>query len=160
MKRRIPRPSPALIVAILALAVATSGTAFAVTSQDGDTLITVRTLSGDRLRLNTVTRSEMVNLSWDGVILQNGWVSLIRAPKAAVDAQGLVHLQGAVVNGTSKVIGTLPTSARPTVTIYLTAHNNKGATVGIVLQPIGRIVVQATIGPNMYVGFDGLTYAR
>lgn len=160
MKRHIRRPSPALVVATFALIIAMSGTAFAVVSQNGDTLITPRTLSGDRLRLHTVTRSEMTLLAWTGIILQNGWAASSRSPKTAVDAQGIVHLRGAVTGGTAKTIGYLPSSARPTSTIYLTAHNNKGATVGIVIQSNGFVVVQGTVGPNMYVGLDGLTYAK
>jgi hypothetical protein len=160
MKRYIRRPSPALVVAMLALVVAMSGTAFAVT-QNGDTLITPRTLSGDRLRLNTVTGGEITNLGWGGIILQNGWAVGTRHPEAAVDVQGIVHLKGVVTgNGTAATIGTLPKSAAPTSPIYLTARNNKGATVGIILQSTGSIVVQGTLGPNMHISLDGLTYAR
>jgi hypothetical protein len=160
MKRHIRRPSPALVVAIFAVVVATSGTAFAVVSQDGDTLITPRTLSGNRLRLDTVTSLEISNLSWGGVILQNGWVNGTRLPKAAIDAQGIVHLRGVVTGGQAATIGTLPQAAAPTATIYLTARNNKGATVGIILRSSGSIAVQGTLSPNMYVSLDGLTYAR
>jgi hypothetical protein len=161
MIRHIRRPSPAMAVALLAFAVATSGTAYAVTSQDGDTLITVRTLSGDRLRLNTVTSSEMAKLTWGAIILQSGWTNGARPLKSAVDAQGIVHLRGAVTgNGTTRTIGTLPDSARPATKIYLTAHSNKGATVGIILQSTGDIAVQGTLGPDMYVGLDGVTYAK
>jgi hypothetical protein len=65
-----------------------------------------------------------------------------------------------VTGGTDAIVGTLPAAAAPTSKIYLTAHNNKGATVGIILQSNGSITVQGTLGPDMYVGLDGLTYAR
>lgn len=160
MNRHIRRPSPALVVAIFALVLATSGAAYAVVSQNGDTLITQRTLSGDRLRLNTVTASEMSNLAWGSIILENGWANGSRSPKAAVDVQGIVHLRGVATGGRAATIGTLPKSAAPTATIYLTGRNNKGATIGIVVQSTGKIAVQGTLGPNMFVDLDGLTYAK
>ena len=160
MKRHIRRPSPAFIVAVFALALATSGTAYAVVSENGDTLITARTLSGDRLRVDTVTATEVRNLSWGSIILQNGWANGSRPPKAAVDVQGIVHLRGAVTGGKAATIGTLPTSTRPTATIYMTARTNKGATIGVAIQSNGLIAVQGTLGPNMFVSLDGLTYAK
>jgi hypothetical protein len=160
VKRQIGRPSPALIVAILALVVATSGTAFAAASQNGDTLISQRTLSGNRLRLDTVTGSEVANLAWGAIILQSGWAPATRIPKAALDVQGIVHLRGAATGGTDATIGTLPKSVSPTARIYLTARNNNGDTVGIILQANGSIVVQGALGPDMFVSLDGLTYAR
>lgn len=160
MKRQFRRPSPALVVAIFALVVATSGTAIAVASQNGDTLITKRTLSGNRLRINTVTSAEISNLAWGAIILQNGWADGRRAPTAAVDVQGIVHLRGVVRGGTEATIGMLPDSALPRSRVYLSAHNNAGDTVGIILQSSGSIAVQGALGPDMFVSLDGLTYAR
>jgi hypothetical protein len=161
MKRIVRRPSPASIVAILALVVASSGTAFAVaSSQNGDTLITKNTLSANRIRLNTITSAEMSNLAWGGVILQNGWAAGVRRPRAAVDAQGIVHLKGTVTGGNATTIGTLPHADAPTSTIYLSAHDKQGGTVGIVLLSNGSMILQATVGPNMFVGLDGISYAR
>jgi hypothetical protein len=56
------RPSPAMIVAMLALVVASTGTAIAAGQTSGDTLIRKGSLSGNRLRNHSVT-GRQVNLS-------------------------------------------------------------------------------------------------
>jgi cytoskeletal protein RodZ len=56
------RPSPAMIVAMLALVVASTGTAIAAGQMSGDNLIKKRSLSGNRLRNHSVTGTQ-VNLS-------------------------------------------------------------------------------------------------
>jgi hypothetical protein len=162
MSLRIRRPSPALIVATLAIAIATSGTAFATvaTLHNGDTLIARNSLSGNRIRTGTVTGTQMSQLEWGAIILQNNWTNGRRALRAAVDAQGIVHLRGVVRGGNAATIGTLPKTAAPTGTIFLTAHNNAGATIGIILQSNGSIAVQGKLGPDMFVSLDGVTYAR
>lgn len=54
------RPSAAMVVSIIALVVAASGTAFAAGSLvKGDTLIKKHSLSGDRLRADTITGKEI-----------------------------------------------------------------------------------------------------
>jgi hypothetical protein len=102
----------------------------------------------------------MSQLEWGAIILQNNWTNGRRALRAAVDAQGIVHLRGVVRGGNAATIGTLPKTAAPTGTIFLTAHNNAGATIGIILQSNGSIAVQGKLGPDMFVSLDGVTYAR
>lgn len=143
MNLRIRRPSPALIIATLALAVATSGTAVAAvtTSQTGGAS----------------------SLSWATIILQSDWQAATRAPAAAVDADQIVHFKGAVLNatGTGTTIGELPAAAIPSVNIAMTAHTKRGGAVGIIIQKgTGYIVLQSTPSPNMYVGLEGITYAK
>ena len=54
------RPSAALVVAVIALVVAATGTAVAASQHvDGDSLIKKGSLSGDRLREHTLTRLEI-----------------------------------------------------------------------------------------------------
>ena len=92
------RPTPALIVAILALLVATSGGAYAVTlaQQAGDKIIKINSLSGNRLTNDTVTGAKikestlgkvpsaakadvatkansLPKLGWHGIPLSSGW---------------------------------------------------------------------------------------
>src|SRR4051812_26029434 len=129
MRFRIHRPSPAMFVAILALVFAMSGVAVAVT-HSGDSLITQRTLSGNRLRLNTVTGAEVANLSWHNLLLKNDWknfwapVGAARPPGYAIDAQGIVHLRGAITQTVTPGFhdfAVLPKAARPAVQLYLPA---------------------------------------
>jgi hypothetical protein len=69
MKRWGPRPSPALVIACLALFVALGGTVLAATKIDGRTIrvaslpgnrLTVRSLPGNRLRPGTVAGNRLV----------------------------------------------------------------------------------------------------
>jgi hypothetical protein len=63
MTRRFARlPSPAMIVAVVALVIALTGTAFAAALVSGDQLIKKGSLSGNRLRKHTITGTQ-VNLS-------------------------------------------------------------------------------------------------
>jgi hypothetical protein len=140
-----------MIIATLALAVATSGTAVAAvtTSHNGETLAHAQTTS----------------LVWSSIILQpSNWQGATRTPKAAVGADGIVHLRGAVLNATGQGtnrIGQLPTTARPTVNIAMTAHTKTGGAIGIIIQnATGYIVLQSPLAPNTYVGLEGITYSR
>jgi hypothetical protein len=62
------RPSPALVIAVLALLTASSGAAVAAgSSSNGDALIERGTLSGDRLRNHTLT-GKQINLNKLGTV--------------------------------------------------------------------------------------------
>ena len=63
IRRFVRPPSPAMMVALLALVVALGGTAFAAVAMvKGDKLIKKGSLSGNRLRKHTITGTQ-VNLS-------------------------------------------------------------------------------------------------
>ena len=165
MMLKVRRPSPAMFVAILALAAAMSGTAAAVvaTVQNGDTLIAKNSLSGNRLRTNTVTSTQVANLDWGGVILRSGWTNTARPAMAAIDAQGIVHFRGAVKRSSTALhtVGTVQKSLEPTRGIYLTAMQSNGTPVGVVVGTNGVIAVLGAIGgPQVVLSLDGLTYAR
>ncbi len=92
-------------------------------------------ISGNRLKANTVTGAQIKEstlsavptatqaktlppLKWHAVTLENGWTNygdLVERPAAyAVDAQGIVHLRGAIKSGTSGTIAfTLPAGLVP-----------------------------------------------
>lgn len=145
MKFRIRRPSPALFVAILALIVAMGGSAVALQrGQNGDNLITKRTLSGNRLRLNTVTGKEVTNLVWHNLTLINGWQNYYssgaRPPAYAIDVQGFVHLRGAVSSGSSPAFAQLPKAVRPSANVYIVTD--------MFLAKLGRVEIQH--GGTMY----------
>jgi hypothetical protein len=112
-----------MIVAVFALVVAMCGTATAaIVAHSGDALVLKRTLSGNRLRLNTVTGAEIAD----------------RTPAYAVDAQGIVHLRGAMCCGTTNQAFSLPTSARPGKTAYLLAFSQGAYAAELVVLPTGE----------------------
>ena len=59
------------------------------------------------------------------------------------DASGIVHLVGAAkqTNASSNVIGTLPTAARPTRTVYTIVHTFNGTYADLAITPTGEIQV-------------------
>ncbi len=114
------RPSAAMVVALVALVVAMTGTAVAAGLVNGDTLIAKNTLSGNRLRNHTVTSLQIKSLVWHPLTLENGWAAngtalYGPAPAYAKDAQGFVHLRGTLDGSgqTSNIIAHLPVGFRP-----------------------------------------------
>jgi hypothetical protein len=123
--------------------------------------ISNHTISGKKLLHNTVTGKQIKEstlgavpaavtakrlpaLTWHALTLQQGWVG-VGSPEYAVDAQGIVHLQGGieVLNPPGPVVAfTLPAAARPRVDIDLTADENGGYT--------GRLHIKASgdVGPE------------
>jgi hypothetical protein len=169
MKIRNRRHSPALLVAILALIVGMSGSAFAIQrGQSGDSLINQRTLSGNRLRLNTVTGQEVADLVWHNLTLINGWESYnepgVRTPAWAMDAQGIVHFRGAISQaaGSNNIFTRLPVAIRPAAFVYIATDLNIAATGRIYIQPNGVVHAEATINQTSaqsFTSLDGPTYA-
>jgi hypothetical protein len=99
-RRWLHTPSPAMIVAIVALVFAMSGTAVAASQLvNGDKLIKKHTLSGDRLRNHTVTGTQ-VNLSKLGKV-----PTAAQADHAATADAATTIADGAI--GTAKV-GAIP----------------------------------------------------
>ena len=166
MTPRTRRPSAATIVAIFALVVAMGGTAIAL--QSGDSLIATRTLSGNRLRLNTVTDKEVANLVWHPLTLVNEWVNYNgnqRRPAWALDAQGIVHLRGALAqsSGTNAQFARLPLSIRPPVYVYLVTNLVNAAPGRIYVRPDGRMFAQAygaQTDAQFFTSLEGITWAR
>ena len=184
MTLRPSRPSPAMLVAILALVVAMSGSAVAVSAarHSGDTLISKRSLSGNRLRHNTVTGKEVSEqklgqvpraslathvppLVWHNFTLMYDWTNYNaprRVPGYAVDVQGVVHLRGEIANGTLYLFTQLPAAVRPTEDLAVPAAMDDGLSNGsVVIQSNGNVSVFKT-DVNMVPGhanLDGVTYS-
>ena len=185
MKLRIHRPSPALFVAVLALIVAMGGSAVALQrTQSGDSLIAKRTLSGNRLRLNTVTGKEVAEgklgrvpkanlaahvpaLVWHTLTLINDWTNFYgpeRRPAWAIDIQGIVHLRGDITesSGTDPHFATLPAAARPVDQVYLSAMLGAADLGRVTIDPAGQMFVAATsnqANARDLTSLDGITYS-
>jgi len=179
----IRRPSLGTVLGVVSLVVAMSGTAVAVTTaQSGDSLIIQRTLSGNRLRLDTVTGSEvkesslgtvpkatlaqtLPKLVWHDLTLTNGWIpASARTPGWAIDAQGLVHLRGEIGNHTSvgQAIATIPAPGAPQETIYLTSIAQGWTHGSVTITATGQMFAEDNQGGQAAAAFtslDGLTYS-
>lgn len=134
------RPTPALIISILALIIATSGGAYAVVQsrQPGNKVIKVNSLSGNRLKNDSVTGKKIKEstlgkvpsaakadslpaLVWHPITLTSSFTTFSTAlyggpAMYAKDALGFVHLKGALHGATTDnrlQIGTLPSGFRP-----------------------------------------------
>jgi hypothetical protein len=157
-----------MFVAIVALIVAMSGSAIAIQqAQSGDSLIAQRTLSGNRLRLNTVTGKEVVDLAWHNLVLINGWVNYNtnqRLPAWALDAQGIVHFRGAIYQSAGSIskFAVLPTSIRPTVPVWLTTNLTNAEVGRVDVYPGGGVFAEALVdysAAQSFTSLDGVTYA-
>jgi hypothetical protein len=98
--------------------------------------------------------------------LKNGWTNAIfstRAPAARAVA-GLVQLQGAVANGTSTTILTLPSQFRPTSTVYVAADLAGGTRGRLMITPAGDVTVQQPGGglalAKTITSFEGVWFRQ
>jgi hypothetical protein len=160
------------------------GSAWAVTLQSGDALIAKRTLSGNRLRLNTVTGAEVKEgslgkvpkadlasrlpaLVWHQLVLVNDWTNyngIQRPPAWALDAQGIVHFRGAIKETapTDDTFAHLPIAVRPVVAVWLPTDMESANTGRVNVFSDGGLVVEATVDivdARAFTNLDGLTYS-
>ena len=92
------RPSGAMVVATVALVVAATGTAVAATAVNGDKLIKSGTLSGNRLRNDTVS----------GKQIKESTLAKVPAAKAADSAASAVHATTADTASVASTIAGTP----------------------------------------------------
>jgi hypothetical protein len=165
--------------------VGTFGSAVAVAAtRTGDDLITKRTLSGNRLRLDTVTGKEVAEgklgtvpkarlathlpkLVWHTLTLANGWQNYngsVRLPAWAIDAQGVVHLRGAIYQPSpgDVTFAQLPVAARPQVTVYLATDMVNASPGRIDISSDGTMQADyynVALDAQSFTNLDGVTYA-
>jgi hypothetical protein len=111
------RPSPAFVLAAIALFIALGGTSYAAGVINGKSLAN-RSVSHVKLKKHTVTATEMKIVKARPMTLLNGWqpyAEYYDQPAYWKDALGEVHLKGAVAQPVagSDVICTLPLGYRP-----------------------------------------------
>jgi len=103
--------------------------------------------------------------------LANGWVGApfsTSAPAARL-IDGIVHLKGAVANGTTNLITTLPVGMRPEATVYLEVNLCTAHTGVLIIQPDGTasVVANTVSGGNLdlfgraqcFTSLDGVSFA-
>ncbi|MBJ7359213.1 hypothetical protein [Nocardioides sp.] len=181
------RPTPTFLIAVLALVVALAGATtagYAAGKADGNSLIKKKSLSGNRLKPDSVTGKQVAEKSLGTVPTAaqadraavadrtplssvvplapaTGWTS--GAPGFApagyrIDGSGLVHLSGTLLrtSGVSDLMTTLPAAARPSTTIDAPVITFSGAAGGISIEPNGQ--VQLFGGDAEYVSLEGVVY--
>ncbi len=131
-------PSPALIVACLALFAALGGGAYAATS------------------------SSSSSIHWKNAALKNGWTPYASgyAPAGyAKDSSGVVHLRGGIKGGTSGSIAfTLPKADRPHHALYLPIYTLDGSEGSLYISKGGHV---EPFGSEVsgYTSLDGVSFA-
>lgn len=124
-------------------------------------------ISGNRLKHHTITASQVKAVKVKAVTLQNGWTnnSPTLTPGYAVDAQGIVHLQGRLSNsaGFQTIAFTLPSALRPKAGLQIPVYEHSGSIGDIVIETTGGVFVDSANGlpnndPSAAVDLDSVTY--
>ena len=142
MKKVLRVPSPALVIALIALFVALSGTTYAA----------ARTAKASTTRL-----------AWHNLALRNGWTwaGLGTAhPQWAIDSFGVVHLRGSVAHGTTGFTAfVLPAAARPPAVSWFQIVGAFGSDGQLTVGPSGD---GALVGSSVdtFASLDGVTFSH
>jgi len=97
--------------------------------------------------------------------LQNEWTTTPygTADPAVANVYGIVHLRGAIANGTSGVAFTLPGGLRPQANVYVPVDLCGAAKGQLFIQPSGVVTVQAAAGAfanaQCFTSLEGVSFA-
>jgi hypothetical protein len=97
--------------------------------------------------------------------LLNGWTNAPFGTRnaAAEDLGGIVHLEGAIAEGTNAVTFTLPAAFRPTTAVYVPVDLCNATNGRLFIQPDGTVSVQAEGGTfsnaQCFTSLEGVSYA-
>jgi hypothetical protein len=178
MKQR----SPATVVAVLALVVALCGSSlagYAAGKANGDSIVKKRSLSGNRLKADTVTGKQVEESTLGAVPLasrasradtvpvatfhplvlvefQPYTVNGYRAPGWRKDVSGFVHLEGHVTSESGEIIAQLPVGARPTGRLNFTVPDGSGDPATVALGSDGKLGLGA--GTPFNLSLDAISY--
>lgn len=171
-KLRRRKPSPALVVSVIALIVAFGGTSYAAytvgTNQIKNGAVTAPKLANgavitSKLAAHSVTQKKLAVLEapHNPQFLSSGWRDCGSGFEKAgfyKDSEGIVHLQGCVTGGGSSVIFTLPAGYRPSGREQFAV-----ACDGCTATNLGRLVVARNGEVTIYAGnsnqsLDGVTF--
>lgn len=164
------RPSPALIVAVIALVAALAGTALAGT--DGLTKAVTKskvkkiakTQADKRIDARVLKHEPLHLIGAAGEpAFQNEWSNYGTSYSSAgfyKDPSGIVHLQGTMNDTTDNSVAfTLPAGYRPGEDLYMPAAGDGPVAANLVVQSDGDVYPDCA-GPNCApaIGIDGLSY--
>lgn len=180
LPRHITLPTLPTLAVLLALAVAIGGVSYAA-GGNGDSLVAKNSLSGNRLKNDTVTGKQVKESTLGPVkraaqadkaltlpavkkgalAFRAGWgasVFVQRTPRWVRDTQGFVHLEGAATrsSGTDLVIAVLPAGVRPSNDVYVPVYGDGGTAAYLQITNDG--FVQLVDGPVSFVSLEGVTF--
>lgn len=142
MKKVLRFPSPALVIALIALFVALSGTTYAA----------VR-----------AAKASITPLVWHNVTLMNGWTYGgfgSAHPQYAIDPSDVVHLRGSVAGGGSGIIAfVLPAAARPPAGMWLPIYTYQASEGSLYIDTAGKVYPEGVSVRN-YASLDGITFSH
>jgi hypothetical protein len=107
--------------------------------------------------------ADLPDLAFVNLTLEKGWTKYLetRAPAAALDAQGIVHLRGGMSDGTSPYTFTLPADMRPAQDVYVPAGFYNGRGGRLFIHTDGRVYVSPE-GPftdaSAFTSLEGVTF--
>jgi hypothetical protein len=151
------RPSPAMVVAAIALAFALAGTAVAADPAAKLSKSKVKTIANKQIKkaapnlsvAKAKTADDLPDLDFAALTLKNGWAPFNAttegAPGIALGADGTVHLHGAIMRtaGTSFNPFTVPAEMRPSVNVFVPVNMGPGGFTGrLFIAPSGEVVIQ------------------
>jgi hypothetical protein len=105
-------------------------------------------------------------LAFTNLTLLNGWKTYsadVRAPKVAIDADGVVHFVGAISDGTTSHAFTLAAQFRPAEVIFVVVDMCGAAPGRIQISPDGRVFAQADDAfsdAQCFTSLDGAQFAK
>jgi hypothetical protein len=140
------RPSPATVIACIALFVALGGTAVAAEQP--------------------AVNAPSAGLTYHLLTLQNGWVGKpfgTRAPAVAKDSQGTIHLEGAMAtSGSNLTAFTLPAGYRPSAPVYVTVDLANAQSGRLAIATNGVVTVEAETNvadAKVFTSLEGVVFA-
>jgi len=122
-------------------------------------------VTGVDIKDGTIGAADVTPLVWHNFILVNGWTNangVLRPPAWAIDAQGIIHLRGAIKDGDTSAFARLPASVRPSVYVYVSTSLAAAKPGRIVIDPTGFLqadyddLFQDAID---FTTLDGVTWA-
>jgi hypothetical protein len=149
MSRFVKRPSPATVIATVALFIALGGVAGALPGT------------------NKVTNDDVRDLKYKDLVLKNGWASAgDYTPAAALDAQGTVHLRGAIAQGIADGdnFAQLPSKLRPDAVVNLPIDVTAANQGRLGIDVNGEMTVSVEQGGpatahKLYSSLDGVSFS-
>jgi hypothetical protein len=137
-RARLRFPSPALIVACLALFAALGGGAYAA-------------------RL-----SSTASLHWTKAKLKDNWKrfsNVVAPPSYAEDSSGVVHLRGGISGGAPfGAAFILPKRMRPSHELFIAVYTESNTTGSVQITPKGLVVVSGS-NSTTFASLDGVSFA-